>query len=316
MRQHFILITDQRSVALMIDARKTTKVKHNKIMCWRLELASFSYTVRYRPGELNVGPDTLTRASCSVGAVPRSRLEDLHKELCCPGITRLWHFVRSRNLPYSLDDVRSCCNNCDTCAEIRPQFFSQPPQQLVKATQPMERLNIDFKGPLPSSSRNVYFLCVIDEYSRYPFCFPCPDTSSATVIDCLDKLFSLFGTCNYIHSDRGSSFFSRRLKEYLLQKGVASSHTTPYHPQGNSQCERYNGIVWRAVRSALKSRKLPVNKWESVLPEALGSIRALLCTSTGESPHSRFSVSPEDLTTAVVFPIGCASRDRCLSESS
>ena len=81
---------------------------------------------------------------------------------------------------------------------------------------------------------------------------------------------------------------SRKLKDYLLQKGVACSRTTPYHPQGNAQCERYNGIIWKAVRCALKTRQLPVDKWEVVLSEALSSIRSLLCTSTNQTPHSRF----------------------------
>ena len=287
-RQHFTLVTDQRSVAFMLDSRKKTKVKNNKILCWRLELASFAYTIRYRPGKQNIVADALTRTSCSAITEKSSKLEDLHRELCCPGIARFWHFVRSKNLPYSLDDVRKCCENCKTCAEIKPRFFVANQHVLVKATQPMERLNLDFKGPLPSTTRMPYFLCIVDEYSRYPFCFPCPNTSATVVIECLEKLFALFGTCSYIHSDRGSCFLSNQLKEYLLRKGIASSHSTPYHPQGNSQCERYNGIIWKAVRCALKTRGLPVEKWGMVLPVALDAIRSLLSTATGETPHLRF----------------------------
>ena len=48
-RQQFTLITYQKSVAFMLDNRKRTKIKNNKIQCWRLELASFSYVVKYRP---------------------------------------------------------------------------------------------------------------------------------------------------------------------------------------------------------------------------------------------------------------------------
>ena len=288
MRQHFVLVTDQRSVAFMLDARKRTKIKNTKIMCWRLELASFSYSIRYRPGELNVGPDTLTRATLATTSTSESRLLDLHRELCCPGITRFWNFVKCKNLPYSLDDVKKCCRSCPTCAEVKPQFYVPPKETLIKATRPMERLALDFKGPLPSAGKNCYFLSVIDEYSRYPFCFPCPDTSSDTVIRCLESIFGLFGSCNYVHSDRGSSFMSKKLKDFLLGKGIASSRTTPYHPQGNGQCERYNGIIWRSIKCALKSRQLPLKSWEVVVPNALDSIRSLLCTATGESPHSRF----------------------------
>ena len=287
LRQKFTLITDQRSVAFMMDARRRTKIKHNKIMSWRLELASFAYSIRYRPGKQNLAADALTWAFCSsVSTV--CKLDQLHKDLCCPGVTRLWHFVRSKNLPYSMDDIKKCCGSCGTCAEVKPQFYSPGRDSLVKATQPMERLNIDFKGPLPSSSRNAYFLCVIDEYSRYPFCFPCGDMSAATLIACMDKIFRLFGTCQFVHSDRGPSLMSREFKDYLLRRGIATSRTTPYHPTGNAQCERYNGVLWKAIRCALKSRGLALEKWESVVPMVLDATRSLLCTSTGDTPHSRF----------------------------
>ena len=39
LRREFHLITDQRSVAFMLDKRKRTKIKNNKIQGWRLELA-------------------------------------------------------------------------------------------------------------------------------------------------------------------------------------------------------------------------------------------------------------------------------------
>ena len=86
----------------------------------------------------------------------------------------------------------------------------------------MERWSIDFKGPLRSASQNTYMLTIVDEYSRFPFAFPCPNTTSATVMKCLDKIFVLCGTPSYIHSDRGSSFCPRKkritsLKEALPQ---------------------------------------------------------------------------------------------------
>ncbi|XP_068222901.1 uncharacterized protein [Palaemon carinicauda] len=40
---------------------------------------------------------------------------------------------------------------------------------------------------------------------------------------------------------QGASFMSQELKLNLSQKGVATSRTTPYHPMGNGQVERYNG---------------------------------------------------------------------------
>jgi len=56
--KHFTLVTDQKSVSFMLDARHANKIKNDKIARWRLELTSYSYTVVHRPGIENVGPDT------------------------------------------------------------------------------------------------------------------------------------------------------------------------------------------------------------------------------------------------------------------
>ena len=46
-------------------------------------------------------------------------------------------------------------------------------------------------------------------------------------------------------------------------------------------------MIWNTILLALKSKKLPVSRWESVLPEALHSIRSLLCVATNCTPHER-----------------------------
>ena len=89
----------------------------------------------------------------------------------------------------------------------------------------------------------------------------------------------------YVHSDRGPSVMSEELKRWLFEKGILSSRTTPYNPQGNGQVERYNGIIWKSLLLALKSRNLPITVWERVLPDALHSTRSLLCTATNATPQ-------------------------------
>ena len=65
--------------------------------------------------------------------------------------------------------------NCEVCLELKLNFAQLETRQLTKATQVFERLNLAFKGPLPSNSRNKYFLAVIDEYPRFSFTFSCAD---------------------------------------------------------------------------------------------------------------------------------------------
>lgn len=283
---HFKLVTDQRSVSFMFDKQNRGKIKNEKIQRWRIELASFSYDIVYRSGEKNVAPDAFSRIQCSMVTQDEKTLKQLHESLCHPGVTRMIHFVKCRNLPYSVDDVRKLCKSCPTCAELKPRY---PKVQgtLIKATHPLERLNIDFKGPLPSSTRNRYLLVVIDEYSRFPWAFPCQNVDTDTVIKCLTSLFSTFGLPGYVHSDRGTAFMSKELTDFLHSRGIATSRTTAYNPQGNGQTERYNGVIWKALNLALKSQDLPVTAWEHMLPDTLHSIRSLLCTATNETPHER-----------------------------
>ena len=106
----------------MLDNRKRTKIKNYKIQGWRLELASFSYTITYRPGVDNVGPDTLNRAFCASVTETNSNLSKMHNGLCHPGVTRMLHFVRLNNLPYSTEEVKRVCSSCRICAELKPHF--------------------------------------------------------------------------------------------------------------------------------------------------------------------------------------------------
>ena len=100
-------------------------------------------------------------------------------------------------------------------------------------------------------------------------------------------MFCLFGQPLYVHSDRGASL-SKEFKRFLTERGIASSKSTPYHPTGNSQCERINQTVWKTVRLLLRTYQQPESTWEAVLPEALHSVRSLLCTATNATPHERF----------------------------
>ncbi|XP_038652364.1 uncharacterized protein LOC119965671 [Scyliorhinus canicula] len=298
--RRFTLLTDQRSVAFMFDNAQRGKIKNDKILRWRIELSTYNYDILYRPGKLNEPPDALSRGTCASAQI--DRLRSLHADLCHPGVTRLHHFIKARNLPYSIEEVRSVTRDCHICAECKPHFYRPERAHLIKASRPFERLSIDFKGPLPSNNRNIYFLAAIDEHSRFPFAIPCPDMTTSTVIKALLSIFSLFGYPAYIHSDRGSSFMSDELRQFLLDRGIASSRTTSYNPRGNGQVERENGTIWKTILLALRSRNLPISRWQEVLPDALHSIRSLLCTATNQTPHERLLVFPRKSSSGSLLP--------------
>ncbi|GFT20644.1 retrovirus-related Pol polyprotein from transposon 17.6 [Trichonephila clavipes] len=253
MGKHFEVFTDQQAVAFVFNQRH---------------------------GKQNVIADTLSRITGAI--TPRVDLYNLHNSLCHPGVTRMHHWVRCKNLPFSLEDIKKVTNSCLICNELKPRFVKNV-GTLVKATAPFERLNLDFKGPLPSVSRNHYILTIVDEFSRFPFAIPCSDISAKTIILHLKNIFSIFGMPSFIHSDRRSSFMSHELKSFLTSQGIATSRTTPYNPAGNGQVERYNGTIWKTIQLALRSNSLKTEQWKGVIQTALHSIRSLLCTATCHS---------------------------------
>ena len=280
-------------------------------MRWRIEMSCYTYDIKYRPGTENLTADALSRI-CSLSSKEKQSLSELHDALCHPGITRFYHFVKSQNLSLTLDEVRSTVREWGTCAKLKPQFFKPPKTPLIKATQAFERLSLDFKGPLPTDSKNRYILTVVDQFSRFPFAIPCEDISSKTVISCLIQIFSSFGMPSCVHSDRGQSFMCHELRNVFIEKSVASSRLTPYNPEGNGQCERYNGSICKSVFLALKSRSLPIEKWEVVLPDALHSIRSLLSTATNMTPHERVFYFTRRLASGQGLPSWLVNSEKAL----
>ena len=124
------------------------------------------------------------------------------------------HFVRTKNLPFSTSDVKNAVSSCKVCTEIKPRFYRPNQEVLVKATQPMERLSMDFKGLVKSVSGNYYLLIIVDEFSRFPFAFPCKNMTSSVETQCLDKLFALCGTPSFVHTDNAAAFASTEFKTY------------------------------------------------------------------------------------------------------
>ena len=113
---------------------------------------------------------------------------------------------------------------------------------------------------LPFALRDIYEVC--QKYSRFPWAFSCKDQSAYTVKDCLIKSMSGGGAPGYNHSDRGSDFMFKSMKEFLISSGIATSRTNHYHPRGNGQCEKFNGRLWLSIRLYLNSHGLPDSHWE------------------------------------------------------
>ena len=117
--RHFTVITEddsrKQSVPFMYSATSHGKIKNNKILRWQMELSEFGFNIVYRSGKMNSVPDALSRAFCA--SIHDNTLRELDDSLCHPGVTRLNHFVRVKNLSYSIDEIRRVVSQSPVCSK-------------------------------------------------------------------------------------------------------------------------------------------------------------------------------------------------------
>ena len=113
-----------------------------------------------------------------------------------------------------------------------------------------------------------YAMVVTDHFTR--FCQVYATTTRSTKA-AADKLFNqfifLYGYPERIHHDQGGEFTSKLFKELHRLTGIKSSKTTPYHPQGNGQTERFNRTLCNMLKALPEKAKRDWKK-ESLLVKA------------------------------------------------
>ena len=77
----------------------------------------------------------------------------------------------------------------------------------------MERVHIDFLGPLPKTPRgNEHILMMVDQFTKWVECVPLSSqTAEVTAKAVIDGFFSRFSYPFQIFSDKGQNFESKLL---------------------------------------------------------------------------------------------------------
>ncbi|GJG98878.1 IS481 family transposase [Cupriavidus pauculus] len=125
---------------------------------------------------------------------------------------------------------------------------AQPPFQRFEHPEPNDLWQMDFKGYV----RNVRGLChpltVLDDHSRFSLCLAaCDDQRGDTVQPWLIATFRRYGLPRRMTMDNGPPWGGdadglgyTALTVWLMQLGIAVSHSRPYHPQTQGKDERFH----------------------------------------------------------------------------
>ena len=106
-------------------------------------------------------------------------------------------------------------------------------------------------------------LVITDQFTRYALAYPSKtQTAQATAKLLWDNFICHYGFPEKFISDQGRNFESDLIKELCKIAGVQKLHTTPYHPQGNGQCERFNSTLCNMLGTLSEEEK---SDWKSYL---------------------------------------------------
>ena len=119
----------------------------------------------------------------------------------------------------------------------------------LAASQPLELLAIDFTLLEPSKHGCENVLDMTDVLTKFLYAVATMDQKATTVAKVLVKeWFQRYGTPRRIHSDQGRNF-EVKLSRNCAASMVCRGRTTPYHPEGSIQSERYNRKLHDLLRT-------------------------------------------------------------------
>lgn len=182
------------------------------------------------------------------------------------------HFVKIRNLPFFVEDVKGGLASCPIFVE----FHWSGASYLIKTTVIIRDSVLIFKAlyyPLQPTD-------ILYKSFFYYFPFPCLMTFQRVI-----QLFAIFGLPAFIHSDTLLCYW--KWETFWIAIEFLQVGPPTYNSPGSDKCEWYNGIIWQTLTLALEPQCLSMTHWELVLQETLHLIHALLSTATNVSPHKR-----------------------------
>ena len=127
--------------------------------------------------------------------------------------------------------VAKWCEECTECQKKqKPKASQKAPMKTYNVGAPMERIAIDFMGPLPETKQgNKHILCVVDYFTKWVTAIPLPNQEAKTVADALvSHVFCKMGLPFQLHSDQGRNFESALFQEVCKMFEIDKTRTTGY----------------------------------------------------------------------------------------
>ena len=206
-----------------------------------------------------------------------------HDQVGHLGQDRVLELLRDRFFwPGMHMNVASYINSCPRCIRRKTQPDTAPLHN-IEATHPLELVHLDCLQIEPSKGNIENVLIVTDHFTRYAQAYPSKSQTALATAKLLWNNFIIhYGFPDKIISDQGQKFESELLANLCELAGVQKLRTTPYHPQTNGQCERFNSTLLNMLGTLTPETK---KDWKTYVPAMVHAYNCTRNTATGYSPY-------------------------------
>ena len=209
---------------------------------------------------------------------------ELHEKMGHLGLERVLDLARRRFFwPHMAADIDHYIKKkCSCVITKKPNVQERAPLVPIHATKPFEMISIDFLQVDKCKGGFEYILTVVDHFTRFAQAYPTRKNTSRAAADKIFNNFILqFGFPTRIHHDKGQEFNSNLFKQLHELTGIKMSNTTPYHPEGDGQCERLNRTIINMLKSIPENEK---RSWKDHLAKLTFAYNATINKTTQFSP--------------------------------
>ena len=211
-------------------------------------------------------------------------LKELHNNMGHLGADRVFDLTRERFYwPRMFTQITEYVTKVCPCLKDRaPNIHTRAPLQNITSTMPLELISIDFLHLERSVGGYEYILIIVDNFTRFAQAYPTRNKEAKTAADKLfNDFFLRFGFSEKILHDQGREFENKLFHQLEKLMGIKRLRTTPYHPQGNGQTERFNKTIISMLRTLSDKEK---SNWKDALNKMTHAYNSTRNSATGYSP--------------------------------
>ena len=181
--------------------------------------------------------------------------------------------------PHMAAQAKGHIGKCCLCLAFKARQPKAPLKNIM-ATYPLELVHLGYLCLEPWKDLEENVLVVTDHFTRYAQAYV-TRTQTAQMTP-KTKFIVHYGLPKKILMDQGQNFESQLVADLCELMGMQKVQTSLYHPQTNSQCERFNSTLINMLGTLPKEK---MSEWKNHIGTLVHVYNCTQNSATGFSPY-------------------------------